>query len=46
MYTFNKIANNWKADKMANNYGYAVKGFDFNIEEDPNPRQEGLYKQI
>ncbi len=33
MYTFNKIANNnWKADKMANNYGYAVKGFDYNFD--------------
>jgi hypothetical protein len=39
MYNSINIANNWKAiNEMANNYGYAVKGFDFDIEK-LRPRQ-------
>lgn len=34
MYNVNNIANNWKAiNNMANDYGYAVKGFEFDIEK-------------
>jgi hypothetical protein len=34
MYNINNIENNnWKANKMADNYGYAAKGFEFDIEK-------------
>ena len=34
MFNINDIVNNnWKANKMADNYGYAVKGFEFVIEK-------------